>query len=173
MNRKRLGMGLLLTGCVMLDVGLVLAQRPADAKVRGDAYYFYLGEVYRGHAGDHGFLLNQYSATGKPVPTDVIQEHAAAIRTNIEAAQKSYIKVTAAAKKDPNVVAGLKGIEKNHATALSLCDKLDAECTKREGDSATICATCEGIGNALDAADATHQKLLKQLKIAPLESPGP
>src|SRR5580704_9966721 len=107
MTRKLLGIGLLLTGCVVLDGGLALAQRPADAKVRGDAYYFYLGEVYRGHAGDHGFLLNQYSATGKPVPTEVIQEHATAIQANIEAAQKSYVKITAGAKKDPNVVAGL------------------------------------------------------------------
>ncbi len=173
MNCKLGGIGLWLAGCIVLAGGSAFAQRGADAKVRGDAYYFYLGEVYRGHAGDHAFLLNQYSATGTPVPTEVIQEHAAAIRTNIEAAQKSYVKISAAKKKDPSVGAALKGIEKHHTNALALCDKLDAECAKSEGDATKICAACDGLEAACDGADAVHQKLLKQLKIAPLETPAP
>ena len=173
MSRKFVAMGLLLTGGVVLAAGSALAQRAADAKVRGDAYYFYVGEVYRGHAGDHAFILNQYSATGEPVPKEVIQEHAAAMRANIVAAQKSYAKVSAAAKKDPSGSAGLKEIEKRHVAAIALCDKLDAESAKQQGDAAKVCAACDGIGEQLDAADEVHKKLVKQLKIAPLEPPTP
>ena len=152
---------------------LNLRPAPADAKVRGDAYYFYLGEVYRGHAGDHAFLLNQYSSTGKPVPVEVIQEHASAIRANIEAAQKSYAKISAETKKKANVVAAFKQFDQAHGTALAACDMLDAECAKREGDSTKIRLACDRIETHLDNADTFHQTLLKQLKIAPLEPPAP
>ncbi len=136
MNRKFVATGLLVAGAIATTGGSALAQRAADAKVRGDAYYFYVGEVYRGHAGDHAFMLNQYSATGEPVPKEIVQEHAAAIRANIVAAQKSYSKVSAAAKKDPSATAGLKAIEKHHTAAIALCDKLDAEGAKQHGDAA-------------------------------------
>ena len=102
MNRKLTHVGLLLAAWLVLAGGSVFAQRRGRCQgPRRCLIDFYLGEVYRGHAGDHAFLLNQYSATGTPVPIDVIQEHAAAVRANIEAAQKSYGKISAGAKKTP------------------------------------------------------------------------
>jgi hypothetical protein len=173
MNRKFVATGLLLAGCVATAGSPALAQRPADAKIRGDAYYFYVGEVYRGHAGDHAFLLNQYSSTGEPVPKEIIQEHAAAMRANLVAAQKSYTKVSAAAKKDPSAVVKLKEIDKQHTAAIALCDRLDTEGAKQQGDAKKISAACDGIEEGLESADEVHKKLMKQLKIAPLEPPAP
>jgi hypothetical protein len=173
MNFKFLATGLLVAGAVMTTGGTALAQRAADAKVRGDAYYFYVGEVYRGHAGDHAFMLNQYASTGEPVPKEIVQEHATAMRADIVAAQKSYTKVSAATKKAPSAVAGLKEIENHHTAAIALCDKLDAEAAKQQGDATKVCAACDGIGEQLDGADELHKKLVKQLKIAPLEPPTP
>ncbi|HEX4142313.1 MAG TPA: hypothetical protein VHY91_02080 [Pirellulales bacterium] len=172
MNFKFVATGLLVAGIVAAAGGTARAQRAADAKIRGDAYYFYVGEVYRGHAGDHAFMLNQYSSTGEPVPKEIIQEHASAMRADIAAAQKSYTKVSAAAKKDPSAAAGLKTIEKHHTAAIALCEKLDAEGAKQQGDAMKVCAACDGIGEQLDAADEVHKKLVKQLKIAPLEPPA-
>ena len=54
-----------------------------------------------------------------------------------------------------------------------MCDKLDVESVKSTGDVAKICTTCDGISEQLDAADEVHKKLVKQLKIAPLEPPAP
>jgi len=173
MNRNSVAMGLLLAGAIATVGGSAFAQRAADAKVRGDAYYFYVGEVYRGHAGDHAFLLNQYSTTGEPVPKEVVQEHAAAMRANLVAAQKAYAKVSDAAKKEPSAVVKLKEIDKQHTAAIALCDRLDAESAKQQGDAKKIHAACDGIEEQLEGADEVHKKLLKQLKIAPLEPPGP
>jgi hypothetical protein len=173
MNRRFLLAGsLIVMGAISL-VGPAWAQRPADAKVRGDAYYFYTGEVYGGHAGDHAFLLSQYSSTGQPVPNEVVVEHAAAIRANVEAARKSYGKVSAASKKDPTAVAKLKEIEMHHAAALEACGKLDAEAAKATGGAEQIGAACDTIGQHLDAADEVNKKLLKQLKIPAMEPSGP
>ena len=173
MKRRIVAVGFLLVGYLATAGGPALAQPAAGAKIRGDAYYFYAGEVYRGHAGDHAFMLNQYSSTGEPVPKEIIQEHAAAMRANIEGAQKSYLKVSAAAKKDPSAANKLREIEKRHTAALALCDKLNTESAKREGDAAKVCAACDGIGEQLDGADEVHKKLVTQLKIMPLEPPAP
>ena len=118
-------------------------------------------------------MLNQYSSTGEPVPKEIIQEHAAAMRANIEGAQKAYLKVSAAAKKDPSAANKLREIKKRHGAALALCDKLNAESVKREGDAAKVRAACDGIGEQLDGADEVHKKLVTQLKIMPLEPPAP
>ncbi|HTU26158.1 MAG TPA: hypothetical protein VMF30_12205 [Pirellulales bacterium] len=172
MNRRFVAASLLFVGAATLVAGSALAQRPASAKVRGDAYYFYAGEVYRGHAADHAFMLNEYASTGEPVPKEVVQEHAAAVRSNIEASRRAYQKVSAAAKKDPAAAAKLKEIEKAHASALALCDKLDAESAKSAGEAAKIGAACGGIMEQLDGADEVHKKLAAQLKIATLDQEG-
>jgi hypothetical protein len=173
MTQKVLAIGMLVVGCVVLAGGSAFAQRAADAKIRGDAYYFYSGEIYRTHAADHAFLLNEYSTTGEPVPKEIVKEHAAAVRTNAAASQKAYTKLSAAAKKDPTVMANLKEIDKHHAAMLMECDKLDAEAGKNQGQSDKVCAACEEIMKHVDAADELHQNLAKQLKIPPLEPPMP
>ena len=169
MNRYHLGIGLSVVVCTICAAGPALAQRAADSKVRGDAYYLYLGEIYRGHAGDHAFILNEFSATGQPVPKDIVAEHAGAIRANVAASQKAYGKLSAAVKKDPKAAAHLDEIDKHHSAVLEMCDKLDAEASKDEGDSSTVCGACEEILKNVDAADEVHKRLAKQLRIKPLE----
>ena len=70
--------------------------------------------------------------------------------------------------------AGLKEIEKHHGGDPALCDKLDAEGAKREGDAAKVCAACEAV-SASSSTPPTRctRNWSKQLKIAPLEPPAP
>jgi hypothetical protein len=150
--------------------GTAFAQRDAASKARGDAYYFYSGHTYDTHAIDHARILNQYSATGQPVPKEVVKEHSAAIRSNVEAAKKSFAKLSDAAKKDPATAKKLAEVEKHHAKVLEMCDMLDEECLKKEGDSATVCSCCTDIEKELKAAEAVKDSLSKQLK---LEKPTP
>ena len=96
------------------------------------------------------------------------------MRANIVAAQKSYGKVSAAAKKDPAAAARLKEIEKHHTGRdCAVRPSSMPRAAKPQGDATKICAACDGIGEQLDGADEVHKKLVKQLKIAPLEPPAP
>jgi hypothetical protein len=144
------------------------AQRPAYAKARGDANNFYSGQTYGSHATDHARLLNQYSATGQPVPKAVLQEHSAAIRTNVEAAKKSFANLGEKVNKDPAAAKALAEVEKHQAKVLEMCSMLDAECAKAEGDATMICSCCTDIEKELKAAAAAEHELSKQLKIEPL-----
>jgi hypothetical protein len=148
---------------VSLAASTALAQRDAGSKIRGDAYSTNAASTYGSHAYDHARILNQYSATGQPVPKEVIKEHTDAVRSNVAAAKKAYSKLSDAAKKD--AAKQLAAIEEHHAKVLEMCKMLDAECAKDEGDSATVCACCNDMEKELKAAAEDHAKLHKQLKL--------
>ncbi len=171
MNRRTIAIGLAAVGCALLANGSAWAQRAAP-KVRGDAYYIYIAEMYRDQAGANTFFLNAYAAGG-PAEKAIVQEHAGGIRAGITAAQKAYGKISTAAKKDPAVVARLQAIEKDQAGILELCGKLDAEGAKDAPDSGKIRAACLAILDRIDAADATHARLMEQLQIKPIEALDP
>ncbi len=154
---------------IALAVGVystaAFAQRPAAAKARGDAYNFYSGQTWGNSAYEQARILNQYSASGAPVPKAVVQEHATAIRSNVEGARRAYSGLSEKTKNDPEAKKQLAEIEKHHAKALEICDKLDAECAKPEGDSVAVCSCCTDVEKELKAADAAHQELTKKLKV--------
>lgn len=169
MNRGLAASVLVVVVCMVSAAQSALAQRPATPKIRGDAYFVYCGEIYRSHAGDHAFLLNGLTASG-PAEKATVAEHAAAIRSDIGASNRGYAGLSAAAKKNPIVVAKLKEIDKQHATILGLCDKLDAEAAKPQIDSAKVSPICLEILDHVDDAGLAHDKLSEQLKVVPLES---
>lgn len=123
------------------------------------------GQTYQRHAYDHSRVLNNYSSTGQPVPKEIVQEHATEIRHNVAASTKAYGRLSEEAKKDPAAAKSMAAIESSLAKTLAMCDMLDAECAKAEGDSATICKCCADMEKELKAADAAHEKLMKQMKL--------
>jgi hypothetical protein len=100
---------------------------PMKSKLKGDAYYFHLGEVYDSHAYDHARILHRYEVDGEPVPMEVIEEQTAQIRNNIEGANKAYARLSEAARKDPVTAKRLAEIEQFHEGILKLCQKLDTD----------------------------------------------
>jgi hypothetical protein len=100
---------------------------PQKNKLTGDAYFFHSGEVYDAHAYKHAKILHEYASGGQFVPPDVIDEQTAAIRYNVDAANKAYAKLSAAAKKNPTTAKQLAEIQKFHSGILKLCDELDTE----------------------------------------------
>jgi hypothetical protein len=172
MNRRFATLTLMAIGCAIMTGGGALAQRQASGpKIRGDVYALYAGEIYRGHSGDHTFLLTGNAASG-PAEKEVVGENAAGIRAALTASQKAYGRVSAEAKKNPTVAASLKEIDKHQAAILTVCDSLDAEAGKDKPDSARLTELCAGIMDHIDGADQAHDKVLKVLRIPPLD-PNP
>jgi hypothetical protein len=163
-------LSLALVAMAVASLGLAetaLAQRDAGSKIQGN-YNFYsgsAGRTYQRHAYDHSRVLNSYASGNERVPKAVAQEHAKAIRQNVESSKKAYSRLSEAAKKDAAAAKHLADIHAAHAKVLAMCDMLDAECMKAEGDSVTICKCCADIEKDLKAADEAHDKLMKQLKL--------
>jgi hypothetical protein len=162
---------LVLAVTVATTATTIFAQRPASAKARDDAYNFYTGQTWGNGAYEHARILNQYSSTGTPVPKQVIQEHATAIRQGVEGARRAYSGLSDKTKKDPTVAKKLAEIEACHTKVLATCDMLDKECAKAEGDATTVMSCCTDITKELETANAAHQALTKQLNMEPYLPP--
>lgn len=115
--------------CAWLLVGASHAA-PAKSKLSGDAYYFHLGEVYDAHAYEHASILHECCVEGEQVPMGVLEEEMAAIRSNVEAANRAYQKLSDAAKKNPTTAKKLAEIAKFHAGILEHCDKRNTDTKK-------------------------------------------
>ncbi len=77
------------------------ADGPDATSLQAEKYHLALGKTYNMQAHDHARLLSKYAAIGERVPADVVQEHAAAIRFNAQAAKKSFSRLEGLAKTDP------------------------------------------------------------------------
>ncbi len=144
------------------------AQRDAGSKIRGDAYEIWSGGNYNDHAYDHAQLLNRYSAAGATVPAPVIEEHASAIRSNVESSKRSYSRVSEAAQKNPAVAKLVASINAHGQRATQLCVMLDKEAME-DGDSATVMKHCAEAEKELKAAADEHEQLLKLLNVPPFK----
>lgn len=151
----------------LLGGSSAFAQRDAGSKIRGDADNFYSGSaggMYQRHAYDHALILQDYSTAGQPVPKTILQEHATAVRSNVEKSQRAYSSLSDSTKKDKEAAKLLASIEQHQSNALKMCDMLDAECAKPSGESATVMKCCATAADELKAAHEEHEKLMKLLK---------
>ena len=149
------------------------AQRSAASKARGDAYYFYTGEAYGGAATQQAQILNQYSSAGGPVPPEVVQEHATAIRNNVEGARKAYSHLSDKAKKHTQ-----KGHDKlaestnSHARHSPSNRKALGDGMPKGGcQPQTVAACCQEIEDELKSVDTKHHDLTKKLKVKTCRRP--
>ncbi len=127
------------------------ADAPADKKLRGDAYYMSIGQMYDLHAFQHAQMLMKYSAAGESVPGDVLKEHVAAIRANVAAAQKAFAKLSDATKKHAAPAKKLAEMEQYNAKILKLCDSLEAV-NADQTDSEVVRSHTAGIKGHLTSA---------------------
>lgn len=143
---------------------------PAHQNVAGRGYRPPTARTYQRTAREHAGALNYYGKTYKALPKETVQEHLAEVKRNVEAAQKEFSKVDAETKKDPEVVKSLKIIHDHHAKALEMCKMAEGESVKDITDTAKLCECCEGMQKELEAAEAEHAKMMKHLKMEPLDA---
>jgi hypothetical protein len=153
---------------VMLSASSALAQRDAGAKIRGE-YNFYggaAGSSMRG-ARESAQAYREYvrSAPQQKVNPEVAKTAADAVGDYITKAQKhmAWMRKQADATKDKETLTSLDTIDKNLAAAAkhhgSLCEICEKENVEPEGSM----KCCQEIDNALAAAIAEHDKLMKRL----------
>ena len=138
-----------------------LAQQSAAAKPLGDAYYFYAAKTFGNHAADHVHILRQFVSTSRvvPFPTDWIQEHVGAIRTNLASTAWAYSQLSARVKDDPSGQQQLTEIRQQQAEVLEICDQLDAACAGPAVDLADISRTLDELQSSLSGERALQQEL--------------
>ena len=141
------------------------AQRGAGSKITGSAYeypYFYNSAgAYQNTAYQHADLLREAASYGEPVPREIAQEHTAAIRQNLRAADKNYADLRKMAGNNETVQKHLDAIDAHHEQVMALCDKVDAHCAQGHGDAQAVCDTCHEIAATLKSAQAEHEKVMQ------------
>jgi chromosome segregation ATPase len=146
------------------SLGLALLALPErapadDAAKRAELYQVAAGKTYNIHANDHARMLGKYAkATGKPVPKEVVAEHAKAIRTNVVQAQQAFKKLSMVAAGNPQVAAQLAEIQKRLAAVTKKVDALqtdnDAEAKDIEDATSDISADLKATHDASKQIDA-------------------
>ncbi|HVC97722.1 MAG TPA: hypothetical protein VND64_28885 [Pirellulales bacterium] len=124
------------------------AKRKAE---QGGAYHVAAGKTYNMQAHDHARMLQKYADLGDEVPRDVVQDHAAAIRFNTEAAKKSYDRL---AKSEPGNAALAKIVEqlrKRLELVTAELELLEAQEAEIAAASKTIMARTNEISKHLQA----------------------
>jgi|GEM_PF-6022825 len=124
---------------------------------------------YQRTAQEHARVLSFYGKNYKGITKETVMEHTAEVKRNVEAAQKEFTKLDAHAKQDPEVAKSLKIINDLHVKVLEHCKMADAEGSKDAPEMTKLCECCDGMVKDLEAAEAEHTKLLKHLKMEPVE----
>jgi uncharacterized small protein (DUF1192 family) len=146
----------------LMVLGGFVAARPAwgqTSQIRGDGYLLATGKTYLHHAYDHARILKNYASTGEAVPSDVVMEHATAMKAGLTLAGKSYGKLSSAVTSDPE--AGKRVAElQNRLNLLSdQVDQLEAACAKQSAvDSAKVTTLTSQISQALKANRVSHDQ---------------
>ena len=153
---------------------LVMAIDPAihDAgwKVRGDYYPGPSARMYQQHAQDYSRQLYYQVQIQPAAPKKVLQEQAAAVKTNIELSSKELESLKTTTKNDAEAQKLITSILDHHAKALKHSKHLEDCCAKDAGEVETA-KCCAEVDTELEAAKADLAKLLKHLKIEPLPAP--
>lgn len=144
------------------------AQRDAGSKIRGE-YNFYgnSGGSAMRSARDSSNYYHQYaqSAPAQQVNPEVAREAADAIGTYITKAQRhfAWMRTQAQASNDKETLTSLDSIDKNLAAAARSHHEMHDMCLKATVDAAGSMKCCQQIDEALAAAIADHDKLMKKL----------
>jgi hypothetical protein len=137
------------------------AQRDAASKPLGDAYYFYAAKTFGNHAADHVQILRQFISTSGvvPFPTDWIEDHVRAVRTNLSSAGWAYTQLSPRIQNDPSGQQQLTEIRQQQAQVLKICDQLDAACAKPAADLKDISPLVDELQSSLSGERALQQEL--------------
>jgi hypothetical protein len=164
---KRLLSCLLLAGLAVVTVASVgFAQSGADAKARG-RYDFYGKSTQRSmrSAREYSRDYRQHvqAAPQKKVDNVVAKDAADAVGTCLSNAQADVAKLRKEVGDDKDAVASLDLVSKKLAEAAEHHKEMAAECCKPTVDGEASMACCAKMDEALSAALAEHEKLMKKL----------
>lgn len=132
---------------------------PAPSR-RGDKYYVAAAKTYNIHANDHVRILNKYAAAnGGKVSGEVIKEHTAEMRRNLESAKKAYAKISPQGKKNPNIAAQLTEVEQRLDKATALIDQLEAASAKDNAEAKQVMAQTAALSRELQATHKANKAI--------------
>ncbi len=156
---------IVIVAAMLASCQTTMAQRSAGSKITGTAYeypYFYQSAgAYQDSAYQHADLLRETTSYGQPIPQAIAQEHTAAIRQNIQAANKKYAALRKLAGDHTQVNKHLDAIDAYHKTVLEHANKIDAQVKNGPGDAAAVGAASHAAAEALKSAQAEHEKLMQ------------
>ncbi len=142
--------------------------RDAGAKIRGE--YGYQGNSAGSSmrsARDYSNYYRQYAQTApaQQVNPEVARDAADTIGVYITKAQRhfAWMRTQAKASNDKEALASLDVIDKNLAAAAKSHHEMHDTCLKADVDAAGSMKCCQQIDEALAAAIADHDKLMKKL----------
>jgi hypothetical protein len=150
---------------VALGATAVPGQRAASTKELGTAYDMWSSGVYFNHALDHSRVLQNYSTYGQPVPRQIVQRHAEAIRSNLAAAKTSYAGLAEKHPDDETVKSHLATLDEHHGKATEALDKLDAAAAGGDADSKAVKKHSANAIRSLRGAKMTHNELMQHLGV--------
>ena len=147
---------------LLASVTAAAADAPAKS-LKGDAYYFSLGQMYDVQAYQHAKMLKRLSANGAAIPLDVLAEHLAAIRASVAAADKAYARLSAATMKKPETAKKLDEIKQFNMKILDLCKSLE-KTEEREAQAAAVSSIQQHLTGAYQSAGnaASGQDLITE-----------
>ncbi len=165
MRPLRVSLALLL---MALAAQSAFAQRDAGSKIRGE-YNFYGGSAGRAmrSARDYSQSYREYVRTApkQEVNKEVAKETADAIGDYIAKAKKhmAWMRMQAEKSNDKETLTSLDAIDKNLAAAQKHHEGLCEYCEKDSVEAKGSMECCQEIDDALAAAIAEHDKLMKRL----------
>lgn len=144
----------------------------ADRKITGEAYRPYSARTYSRHAVGHANVLGYYRRVYPELPPETAMEHATEVRRNVTGLEKELDKLAKELPNDEVVVKLIADIRGHLDQAKKECHMLEEECAKHSVPGGTADNCCTRMWAELKAADESHDKLLKHLKV-PLPTPAP
>ncbi|MGQ0634261.1 MAG: hypothetical protein ACT4QC_06610 [Planctomycetaceae bacterium] len=155
---------------VALIGSAVFAQFSADAKISGNAFRHGQAQTYQRHARDYSQMLYYEARCEEPVNPQSAKQQVAAVRRNVDAANKALDKIKETNASKPEVAKRIDRIKERHAKVIVKCDELDQHLAKADKDTTVVCDCCVELIEELDAAAAETEKLRDDLNLKPLPS---
>lgn len=104
-------------------------------------YQLAAGNTYNRHAREHARILERYAALGKPVPAEIVEQHADAIRRNVQQAQQAFAQLAEAGKDKPDLLAAIERLQLRLAKAADSIERLKAHAEKHEAAESQVIQT--------------------------------
>ncbi|HVC93610.1 MAG TPA: hypothetical protein VND64_07970 [Pirellulales bacterium] len=137
-------------------LAIAAAEKPTARQ--GGAYHVAAGKTYNIEAHDHARLLQKFAELEEMVPAEVVDDHAAAIRFNTEAAKKSYARLAKSAPANAALVKMVEQLQERLDKVTAALKHLEALAAKTAADAKVVIARTEEISRHLQA---NHKALRK------------
>lgn len=122
-------------------------------------YQLAAGNTYNRHAREHARILERYAALGKPVPAEIVKQHADAIRRNVQQAQQAFAQLAEAGKDKPDLLAAIERLQLRLAKASDAIERLGTQVDEQEAaESQAIQAMSAEIEGLLRESHAAGQQ---------------